>query len=73
LPQNKKGKEVTMKDERAESSQKGGKDAVKDKQAGKPKKKGSREGAKGETEETIALRPLTMEGLKKQAKDHVIS
>jgi hypothetical protein len=37
----------------------------------KPKKKGSREGAKGETEETIALRPLTTEDLK-QAKDQVI-
>jgi hypothetical protein len=49
LPQDKKGKEVTLKDDRAESSQKDGKDAVKDKKAGKAKKKGRQKNAKGET------------------------
>jgi hypothetical protein len=35
LPQDKKGREVTLKDDRAESSQKDGKDAVNNKHAGK--------------------------------------
>ncbi|TVU35870.1 hypothetical protein EJB05_17777 [Eragrostis curvula] len=77
-----KDKQVVVKDEQAESSQKGGKDKVKGEQAEKPPKQGSGkekaksekrkadEVAEGETEGAIALRPLNMEDLK-HAKDQI--
>ncbi|KAF8779201.1 hypothetical protein HU200_002878 [Digitaria exilis] len=73
--QDKKDKQVAVKDEQAKSSQKGDKDAVKGEKSGKPSKQGtgkgkSEKGTKSDTEETIALRPLTMEDLK-QAKEQV--
>ncbi|KAK3164816.1 hypothetical protein QOZ80_1AG0025190 [Eleusine coracana subsp. coracana] len=75
--QDKKDKQVTVKVECSKSSQKGGKDVVKGEKAGNPPKQGSgsgkgkpEKGAKSETEETVSLRPLTMEDLK-QAKEQV--
>ncbi|KAF8657509.1 hypothetical protein HU200_060071 [Digitaria exilis] len=73
--QDKEDKQVAVKDERAKSSPKGEKDAVKGEKSGKPSKQGtgkgkSEKGTKSDTEEIIALRPLTMEDLK-QAKEQV--